>query len=104
MVMFEHSSSSQESVDQNNAAKAAALAATAAGISVVPPTGKGTKKDPKAPLGDWKRFQEQPADRAQIERWYANGKAAIGVVTGMVSGNLEALDFDNREVYLNSWN
>ena len=76
-----------------------ALEALRAGLCVLPPTGKGSKKDPKAPLGEWKQYQTEPTSLDQVESWYSNGRTTLGCVTGKVSGNLEVLDFDNRETY-----
>jgi hypothetical protein len=80
-------------------AKEAALAAEAAKCCVIPATGLGTKKDPKAPLGVWKKFQTERPSRDQILEWYAKGRTTVGIVTGGISDDLECLDFDNREVY-----
>jgi hypothetical protein len=73
--------------------KQAALAACRAGISVVPPKQDGTK----APEGAWKQYQARPASESTVLAWYADAaRTGVGVVTGAVSGNLEALDFDDR--------
>lgn len=73
-----------------------ALAAAAAGLSVVPPRMDGSK----APTGNWKNFQHFAPDEAQLRRWYASpGLTGIGVITGAVSGNLEVLEFDDRLAY-----
>ena len=79
--------------------RAAALAAHAAGLHICPPTGANDYgRDPKAPIGTWKRFQtERPSD-LDIEIWYSNGRTALGVVTGNASG-IEAIDFDDRQAY-----
>ncbi|WP_422931374.1 bifunctional DNA primase/polymerase [Singulisphaera sp. PoT] len=71
-----------------------AMAAIAAGISVVPPSEDGTKR----PQGAWKRFQRELASPAQIQAWYP-GSYGVGFVTGAVSGGLELLEFDDRATY-----
>ena len=71
----------------------AALAAAAAGVSVLPPRQDGTKA-PDSP--SWAHHQHTPADADQIERWYSSGRTGVGWVTGAVSGNLEVMDFDDR--------
>jgi len=73
--------------------------AHASGLCVVPPAQDGTKR-PQPPGADprWKQFQQQPPSLALLKSWYdpRNGLTGIGVVTGKVSGNLEAIDFDTR--------
>jgi hypothetical protein len=71
-----------------------ALAAYDAGLSVVPPAEDGSKK----PLSSWKQYQHFRAPPAQLDAWYGP-RTGLGVVCGKVSGNLEVLDFDIREVY-----
>ena len=74
-----------------------ALAAAAAGLSVVPPRMDGTK----APFGNWKPNQSVSASPIQIKRWYVDQHMpGIGLVTGKVSGNLECLEFDDKPTYL----
>lgn len=75
-----------------------ALAAAAAGISVLPPREDGTKA-PLAEGGSWAQWQSQRADEAQIREWYANGRTGVGFVTGAVSGKLELFEFDDMGVY-----
>ena len=70
--------------------RSAATAAARAGISVVPPLEDGTKR----PLGSWKRYQDQPATKAELERWYGV-RTGVGFVCGAVSGGLELLELDS---------
>lgn len=72
----------------------AALAAHAAGLSVVPPMENGSKR----PLTEWKQYQEQRADDEQLLTWYSNGRAGLGVICGAVSGGLEMLELEGRAV------
>ncbi len=51
----------------------------------------------KKPLVKWKRFQELPPDRAQVEEWWTRWPdAGICLVLGSVSG-LVAVDVDSSE-------
>jgi hypothetical protein len=71
-----------------------ALAAHAAGLSVVKVKEDGTK----SPEGRWKQYQATRADEAMVARWFANGSTGLGVVCGEVSGGLELLEFEGRAV------
>jgi hypothetical protein len=71
----------------------AALAAQAAGISVLPPKQDGSKRPDS---NSWAHLQREPATVEQINKWYANGRTGTGWVTGRVSGGLEVMDFDDR--------
>lgn len=70
-----------------------------AGLCVIPPAMDGTKK-PLPPGRDprWRNYQTQRPDLAVLHSWYdpRNGLTGLGIVTGKVSGNLEAMDFDTR--------
>jgi hypothetical protein len=72
----------------------AARAAYSAGLSVVPPREDGTK----APVAEWKRFQSTRPDAAQMKAWYGPC-TGLGAITGRVSGNIEAFDFDDHPTY-----
>ncbi len=72
----------------------AAAEAVQAGLSIVPPREDGSK----APDGAWKQFQAERPTPAVLREWYGP-RTGLGVVCGAVSGNLECLDFDDREVY-----
>lgn len=67
------------------------------GLSVVPPRQDGSK----APIGKtWKQYQEVRPTKEQIAEWYRNEKCTgIGFICGKVSGNLEVLDFDDKDIY-----
>jgi hypothetical protein len=71
----------------------AALAACAAGISVLPPKQDGTKRPDST---GWTKHQRERATKEQINIIYAQGRTGVGWVTGEVSGNLEVMDFDDR--------
>lgn len=79
-----------------NAIYDTALLAYKSGISIVPPKQNGSK----APLGSWKKYQSEIAERMIIEGWYQGSLfSGLGVVCGQVSGNLEWIDFDSKEIY-----
>ena len=76
------------------AVQQAASEAVLAGLSIVPPREDGSK----APEGAWKQYQGARPTPAVLHEWYGP-RSGLGVVCGAVSGNLECLDFDDREVY-----
>jgi len=74
-----------------------ALAYVGHGLSVIPVT-----RETKAPrLAHWQPYQERRATPAEVARWFTRGyaDAAVAVVAGPVSGNLEVLDFDAPELF-----
>src|SRR3990167_5573716 len=75
---------------------ATARAAHAAGFSVIPPSQDGVKKPM---LETWKDYQKERPTLEQIARWYEQELTGVGVVLGKVSGNTEALDSDDEDVY-----
>jgi hypothetical protein len=72
-----------------------AFAAHRVGLSVVPPKEDGGK----APDGDWKLYQRERANETVLNGWYSNGRTGLGLVCGVASGNLEALEFDDLPTY-----
>jgi hypothetical protein len=62
----------------------------------------------KTPLGAWKAYQD-PAHRPTVDQlngWFGNGHAGIGIITGAASGNVEMLEFEGcavAEGVLTSW-
>lgn len=66
-----------------------------AGLCIVPPREDGSK----APETYWKEFQEERASIEILRSAYRNGRCGLGVICGAVSGQLECLDFDTREIY-----
>ena len=64
-----------------------------AGCSVVPIKRDGTK----AAAGNWKRLQQERMTRREVEgTWGRNHTPpGVGVVCGLVSGNLEMLELEN---------
>jgi hypothetical protein len=78
----------------NGAYLEAALAADAAGLCVVPPREDGSK----APVGEWKVYQERRSTDDEILTWYANGRSGLGLICGRISGGLEMLEIEGRGV------
>jgi hypothetical protein len=75
---------------------ATALAALAAGISVVPIQADGSKQPA---LRSWKEYQQRRPSRYELERWFRVPGPGIALVTGAVSCHLEALDFDDNAMF-----
>lgn len=73
----------------------AAYTARQAGISVVPISPDGRK----CPSFPWKRYQQYRATASELTGWFARSNNGLALVMGTVSGGLETLDFDTREIY-----
>src|SRR5260221_283888 len=73
-----------------------ALACIEAHISVIPVSEDGTKR----PAFSWKAYQERLPNEQELQTWYQNGRTGIGAVTGAVSDNLEVLDFESRDTFV----
>lgn len=73
-----------------------ALEACAVGMSVVPIRTDGTKQPC---LSGWSVYQRRQANEAEVNHWFGNADVGIAFVTGVVSRNLEALDFDCPETF-----
>jgi hypothetical protein len=79
----------------NNSTLQMALDFYDAGVSVVPANTNGTK----SPIGSWKQYQVQRAEREQLIEWFKDGHEGIGIITGAVSGNLEMVEAEGRAVH-----
>jgi len=79
----------------SNSTLQAALDFYDAGVSVVPANTNGSK----SPIGSWKQYQVQRADREQLIEWFKDGHEGIGIITGAVSGNLEMVEAEGRAVH-----
>ena len=64
------------------------------GLSIIP-----LKPGEKAPLIEWKRYQEELPSIDEVTKWFKDCKNNIAIVCGKVSGNLVVIDFDDKEVY-----
>lgn len=73
-----------------------ALQAAMAGISVVPIRTDGTKQPS---LSGWREYQKRRASEMELERWFYGRGPGVAFITGAISGNLEALDFDSPAIF-----
>jgi putative DNA primase/helicase len=75
-----------------------AFQAVSADLSVVPISSDGSKRPA---LSRWKHFQQVRPGIEEIALWYpgAVSRLGLGLITGEVSGNLIALDFDDGEIF-----
>jgi hypothetical protein len=58
------------------------------GLSIIPVNGDKTPALPK-----WKAFQERPMTPTEAKKYFKNA-TGIGIICGIVSGNLEVIDID----------
>jgi Bifunctional DNA primase/polymerase, N-terminal len=66
-----------------------------AGLSVIPIRPDGTKRPA---LEAWRPYQRTRPDAATLARWFRHGEG-LAVIGGVVSGQLEILDFDAPELF-----
>lgn len=79
-----------DDIEERPAVIDAAVSYAAAGLSIVPCVLPG-----KYPPMPWLTYQAEPADDAQIKKWYTRDPQwGLGIVCGEVSGGLEVLDLD----------
>ncbi len=70
-----------------------------AGLSVLP-----ARRLEKCPaVKSWKAYQDRLPTAAEVDAWFANEHAAVCIVTGKASGNLEIIDFDNGGELFSAW-
>lgn len=50
--------------------------------------------DKRPALPGWRAYQERLPTEKEVEAWFANNHAALCLVAGAASGNLECIDFD----------
>jgi len=75
-----------------------AVARLRAGLCVLP-----ARTDSKRPaLTGWKEFQNRLPTENEVRAWFAD-EAAMCIVAGAVSGNLEMLDFDAGGTAFDAW-
>ena len=68
----------------------------AAGLSIIPVKGDGSK----APPIRWTRYQSNRANDKQLESWFGDGgNNGIAAVAGKISEHLEVLDFDEADAF-----
>ncbi|MGH2482798.1 MAG: bifunctional DNA primase/polymerase, partial [Ktedonobacteraceae bacterium] len=73
-----------------------ALSAQQAGINVIPVRADGSKRPA---LAGWRIYQQRQVMPGELEHWFRTSERGIAVVTGEISGNLEALDIDSPAIY-----
>ncbi len=73
----------------------AARAYAASGLSVIPIRADGTKSPPSR----WKEFQGRIANEQEVTRKFGNAPIGVAIVCGAVSGNVEAIDIDDADLY-----
>jgi len=74
----------------------AAMSALDAGIAVIPIVSDGTKRPPFK----WGAYQTELPTKDEIRTWFHDGRyTGMACVCGVVSNNLEVLDFDDGETY-----
>lgn len=68
----------------------------AAGCVCIPVHNDGSKK----PLVTWSAYTHAAPRQRTVERWFSEdaGERGVAVICGAVSGNLEVLDFDDRQI------
>lgn len=66
-------------------------------LSSIPATEDGEKRPG---LSKWKTYQTRLPTVDELKAWFASERTGIGLVTGAVSGNLEFLDFDSHEAFV----
>lgn len=71
-----------------------ALALHAAGLCVLPAAEDGSKR----PAVDWKQYQHERPDEAQLRRWFGGTRAGLGIVCGKVSGGVELTEVEGAAV------
>jgi len=47
----------------------------------------------------WKTYQYQQPSLAEVKQWFSHTSHGLAFITGRVSGGLELLDFDTRDIY-----
>ena len=98
--LSESVSTSQASTDSHSRGRRLiihriALDAWRAGISVVPVLPDGRKR----PGVRWCVYQQRLPTPREIARWFAGEERGLALITGGISGGLEALDFDSHAIY-----
>ena len=73
-----------------------AMQAQQAGINVIPMRTDGSKRPA---LKNWRIYQQRLVTPGEVNQWFRAHTWGLAVVTGVISGNLEALDIDSSETY-----
>jgi len=87
-------------IDPQKQLMAAVKEAREAGLCVIPPAQDGSKRPQPGKSFNWAKYQTQCSSQEEHDDWYEDGsRTGIGAACGKVSGNLEALDFDDLETW-----
>lgn len=73
-----------------------AMSCYQAGINVLPVRPDGSKRPA---LDGWKIYQRRRVTPGEVAHWFRSSEYGLAVVTGAISGGLEALDIDSQETY-----
>lgn len=65
------------------------------GLSIIPLK----PRDKKPVIKEWKPYQNNKTTNEDLEKWFKDTNNNIGIVCGVVSGNLIVIDFDGEEIY-----
>lgn len=76
--------------------RAAARAFNEHRFAVLPPREDGSKRPAVA---NWHRYQAERPSPAELTAWYGNGRTGVGVLTGAISGNAEAFEFEDVDTF-----
>jgi hypothetical protein len=90
----------QHSINAKRAAEVLQVARDyiAAGVSVIPLRIDRPEKKKSPALPSWKEYQSRLATESELRSWFSTLRG-IGLVTGVVSGGLEVIDFDQPECF-----
>jgi len=68
----------------------AAVDCLGAGLCVLP----ANLREKRVALPSWKEYQQRLPTEGELHAWFANGRDALCIIAGEVSGHLEMIDFD----------
>lgn len=88
-------------ISANGSLRTHARACVGAGLSALPAVRRGEVK--QATLGRWKTYQLRLPTDHELESWFGGNAAAMCLVCGAVSGNLEMIDFDHAGEAFEPW-
>jgi len=77
----------------------AARAYLQAGLCVLP----ARRAEKRPALGSWRQYQKRLPTTAEVDAWFANGHDGLCLVCGVVSENLELIDFDLAGEAFDAW-
>jgi putative DNA primase/helicase len=75
---------------------ATALSGYHAGLNMLPVRANGSKRPA---LDGWKIYQQRRVTLSELQHWFQGPERGVAVVTGEISGGLEALDIDSPQTY-----